>query len=360
MKARVAAKTRPVARPRAVATTRVAATARVIAKTVVVLVFSLATLIVGCSTGTQEQAPWVDEEVTFEADGLTLHGTYRHRSGDEPAPAALLISESGNTDRNGDNQVAGPIGNMRQLAELLSGRGVASLRYDKVGTGRTGLGPFQQNPQDVVSPVYTAGAQSALRFLAERPASDPTKLSIYAVGEGAIHAMTLAGDKSASAPRVHSLGLLQPMPGRYLDIITNRVTADGSPETVAAWRAAVEEIRSKGTVPTTLPDGLGSIVNPGNVRAVVEADNIDPLALAAAVPAGTPVLLTCSDADSQARCESMQPLVDALQHTTLTVVEFDGVSHVLRDDASDSIANYANQGPLSPQLVAALDDFVGE
>ena len=291
------------------------------------------------------------------ADGLTLHGTYRHRSEGEPAPAALLISESGNTDRNGDNQVAGPIGNMRQLAELLSDRDVASLRYDKVGTGRTGLGPYAQNPQDVGSAVYTAGAASALRFLADRPASDPERLSVYALGEGAIHAMTLAGDNDPAAPKVHSLALFQPLPGRYLDIITNRVTADGTPETVAAWRAAVEQIRTEGTVPETLPDGLVSIVNPGNVNAVVEADRIDPLALAAAVPAGTPVLLTCSDADSQARCEAVRPLADALAHTALTVVELSGVSHVLRDDPTDSIANYARQDPLSPQLVAALDVF---
>ncbi len=56
----------------------------------------------------------------------------------------------------------------------------------------------------------------------------------------------------------------------------------------------------------------------------------------------------------------MQPLVDALQHTALTVVELEGVSHVLRDDPTDSIANYAKQDPLSPQLVAALDAFAGK
>lgn len=317
-------------------------------------------LVAGCGSTAHENSAWVDEEVTFEADGLTLYGTYRHRSGNEPSPSALLISESGNTDRNGDNQVAGPIGNMRQLAELLSDRGVASLRYDKVGTGRTGLGPFERNPQDVVSAVYTSGAESALRFLATRPASDPERLSVYALGEGTVHAMALAGKSDPDVPKVHSLGLFQPLPGRYLDIITNRVTSDGSPETVAAWQAAVEEIRSKGTVPATLPDGLGSIVNPGNVRAVVEADDIDPLVLAAAVPAETPVLLTCSDTDTQAPCDTMQPLIDALQHTALTVVEFEGVSHVLRDDPTDNIADYAKQDPLSPQLVAALDDFIGK
>lgn len=332
-------------------------------KPLAVLLVSLVMVIAGCSSDTQQEAgqpAWTDEEVTFEADGLTLHGTYRHREEGGPAPAALLISESGNTDRNGDNQVAGPIGNMRQLAELLSDRGVASLRYDKVGTGRTGLGPFQNKPQDVVSAVYTAGATSALAFLAGRPASDPARLSVYALGEGTVHAMALAGPDAPDTPKVHSLALFQPLPGRYLDIITNRVTADGSPETVAAWRAAVEEIRTKGTVPATLPDGLGSIVNPGNVRAVVETDKIDPLALAAAVPAGTPVLLTCSDADTQARCDAVRPLVDALRHTALTVVELEGVSHVLRDDPTDSIANYAKQDPLSPQVVTALDGFVGK
>lgn len=331
-------------------------------KKLAVIVFSVLLLVVGCDTGedSAEQSGWTDEEVTFEADGLTLHGTYRHRTEGEPAPAALLLSESGGTDRNGDNVVAGPIGNMRQLAELLSDRGVASLRYDKVGTGRTGLGPFQDRPTEVVSAVYTSGAKAAVRFLADRPATDPERISVYALGEGTVHALALAGDTLPDAPKVHSLGLFQPLPGRYLDIITNRVTADGTPETIATWRAAVEEIRTKGTVPDTLPDGLNSIVNPGNIAAVIAADKVDPLALAAAVPAGTPVLLTCSDSDSQARCDAVKPLVDALAHTDLTVVELKGVNHVLRDDPTDNIANYAKQDPLSEQLVTALDDFAGK
>jgi alpha-beta hydrolase superfamily lysophospholipase len=316
-------------------------------------------LVAGCSK-TESANTWVEDAVTFVADGLTLHGTYRHQHGDPQGPAALLISESGRTDRNGDNNVAGPIGNMRQLAELLSDRGVASLRYDKVGTGKTGLGPFQNKPTDVVSAVYTSGAKAAVRFLAGRPATDAGRISVYALGEGTVHALALAADTTPGAPKIHSLGLFAPLPGRYLDIITNRVTADGSPATVATWRAAVDEIRTKGTVSDTLPDGLNSIVNRGNIKAVVEADKVDPVSLAAAVPAGTPVLLTCSDSDSQARCEAMKPLVEALRHTALTVVELKGVSHVLRDDPTDNIANYASQDPLSPQLVSALDGFVGK
>jgi hypothetical protein len=322
-----------------------------------VLSFSLL-LSAGCSSDDTAQKQWVEDEVSFEADGLTIHGTYRHQKDAAPAPAALLISESGNTDRNGDNIVVGKIGNMRQLAEALSNKGEASLRYDKIGTGKTGLGPFQQRPTEVVSAVYTSGAEAAARFLADQPGTDKDRLSVYAVGEGTVHAMTLASDTSPGAPRIHSLGLLQPLSGRYLDIITNRVRSDASPETLNTWLAAVDEVRTKGTVPKELPEGLGAILNPGNAKAIEEADKIDPVALAAKIPAGTPVLLTCSDTDRQALCTTMKPLIDALAHTALTVVELKGVNHVLRDDPTDSIANLAKDAPLSPQLVNALDGFV--
>ena len=328
------------------------------------------TLLAGCSSNTGSAPTWVDDDVTFVADGLTLHGTYRHR-GDETGPAALLISESGRTDRNGDNNVAGPIGNMRQLAEYLSDHGVASLRYDKVGTGTTGLGPYANRPADVGSAIYTGGAKEAVRFLADQPGTDKNRISVYGLGEGTIHAMSLADDTTAGAPRIHSLGLLQPLPGRYLDLITGRVKADvaaavrsgqktqqQADQVVAAWKAAVDQTRTTGTAPDKLPDGLNAILGPGNVKAVAEADAIDPLALAARIPAGTPVLVTCSDSDAQAGCADMKPLTDALAHTALQYVQLKGVNHVLRDDPSDNVANYAKKDPLSPQLLTALDEFV--
>jgi alpha-beta hydrolase superfamily lysophospholipase len=320
------------------------------------LLLSLILALAACSS--DEQPGWADDDVSFAADGLTIYGTYRHQHDGDPGPAALLITESGNTDRNGDNAVAGPVGNMRQLAELLSDRGVASLRYDKIGTGKTGLGPYAQRPKDVVSAVYTSGAKAAARYLTEQPRTDQARISVYAVGEGAIHAMSLAADVGPGVSKIHSLGLFQPLHGRYLDIITSRVRASASPEALGTWLAAVDEVRTKGTVAKNLPEGLGALLNAGNVQAVIAADKIDPLVLAAKIPAGTPVLLTCSDADAQANCEDEKPLIDALKHTALTVVELKGVNHVLRDDPSDNVANYAKHDPLSPQLVSALDGFV--
>lgn len=326
-------------------------------------------VLAGCGRGDVAERVWVDDDVTFDADGLTLHGTYRHLSGGPKGPAVLLISESGATDRNGDNNVAGPIGNMRQLAEYFSDRGVATLRYDKVGTGATGLGPHAGSPSDVGSAVYTDGAKAAARFLAGQSGTE--RISVYALGEGTIHAMMLAGDTSPGAPPIHSMGLLQPLSARYLDLISGRVRADVAAavrsgaktqqqgdQTVAAWQAAVQQVRSTGTAPETLPDGLTAILNPGNAKAVAEADAIDPLELAARIPDGTPVLLTCSDSDGQADCAGIGPLAEALRHTDLVLVRLKGVNHVLRDDPTDSVANYAKKGPLSPQLTDALNAFV--
>jgi hypothetical protein len=335
------------------------------------LVIALLATVAGCSSDGNAAHGWVDDEVTFVADSLTIYGTYRHQHDAAPAPAALLISESGNTDRNGDNAVAGPVNNMRQLAEYLSDHGVASLRFDKVGTGKTGLGPYAVRPADVGSAVYRTGATSAVRFLADQAGTDKRRISVYGLGEGTIHAMALAADTSRAAPKIHALGLLQPLPGRYLDLITSRVRADidaavssgaknrqQGDEVFAAWTAAVNQARSQGTAPAKLPEGLGAILNPSNVKAVVEADAIDPLDLAAKVPAGMPVLLTCSDSDGQATCPAEQPLIAALGHTSLDVVQLKGVNHVLRDDPTDNVANYAKKDPLSPQLVTALDSFV--
>ena len=325
-------------------------------------------LLTGCSP--HPGTGWVDDEVTFVADGLTLHGTYRHRAGNSTGPAALLISESGVTDRNGDNNVAGPIGNMRQLAEYLSEHDVASLRYDKIGTGATGLGPYADRPTDVGSAVYrrgqgrgtvpgrTAGNRRKpdLRLRARRghDARDvPGRRFQRGCTENPFSGLVAAAVGSLPRPDLGS-----GRRGHGCRRAQWHKTPAQAEQVRNAWNAAVQQARTSGTVPANLPDGLSAILNPGNVKAVVEADAIDPLDLAARVPAAMPVLLTCSDADGQATCTDMKPLAKALAHTELQFVELSGVSHVLRDDPSDKISEYAKKAPLSPQLITALDEFV--
>ena len=49
-------------------------------KVIAGLLFSLILFIAACGSSSDEPHGWVDEDVTFTADGLTIHGTYRHRA----------------------------------------------------------------------------------------------------------------------------------------------------------------------------------------------------------------------------------------------------------------------------------------
>ena len=57
-----------------------------IARVLAAVALLLAALL-GCGHGKPSSAEYVEEEVTFVADGLTIHGTYRHPAAETPARA---------------------------------------------------------------------------------------------------------------------------------------------------------------------------------------------------------------------------------------------------------------------------------
>jgi hypothetical protein len=124
-------------------------------------------------TAASASASWVEDAVSFSVADMTVHGTFLHPAGHGRAvPGALLIAGSGPTDRNGDSAVMpGRIDTLRNLAQTLSNDGVASVRYDKLGTGQTGLGHYAADPTKVDIGVFQDEATAALNFLSANPAS---------------------------------------------------------------------------------------------------------------------------------------------------------------------------------------------
>ena len=60
---------------------------------------------------------------------------------------------------------------LRTLATWLSADGVPSLRYDKLGSGQTGLGPYAANPATIGVEPFEQEAAAALEFLESQPGS---------------------------------------------------------------------------------------------------------------------------------------------------------------------------------------------
>jgi uncharacterized protein len=99
-----------------------------------------------------------------------------------PGAAALLLPGSGPADRDGNQPPAFTPGTLRLLADLFGQDGVLTLRFDKYGTGQTGLGRYRPDALDLAA--FTRQASAAYRALAAQPESDPRALIIAGHSEG--------------------------------------------------------------------------------------------------------------------------------------------------------------------------------
>ena len=177
-----------------------------------------------------------DREVTFTVGQVVVHGSLRLPPGATTSgrPAAVLIAGSGPTDRNGNNPgVPGDIGTLSSIADLLATDGVASLRYDKVTTGATGLGPFASNLPSLGYSDFVAEAQGALMFLASQPGVDRTRLMFIGHSEGALIALSAIDAPMVGQPKVAGVALLEGQGSRYLDLLTRQISASIPPAVTA-------------------------------------------------------------------------------------------------------------------------------
>jgi uncharacterized protein len=325
------------------------------------------------TTASSPAASWVDEQVSFTVGAVTVYGTLRHPAGlVHPVPAALLIAGSGPTDRDGNTPLLGKnVNTLQNLAQALSTDGVASLRYDKLGSGRTGPGPYAADPASIGIAPFQDEAAAALNFLAARPGVDRAHLMVIGHSEGALFALLLATAAAGTAPPVQALGLLEPLSRRYLDVISEQIhaqvaaavnskqiSAAQADQLIAATDNAIQVLRSTGKVPPNVPPAIATVLNPTTALFLSQADAYDPAALAAKLPRGMPVLVSCSDSDVQVSCQDVDHLVAGLTTagTATDYVHLTGVDHVLKQDPSKTA--YNQQLPFSSQLTDALASFV--
>lgn len=128
----------------------------------------------------EEPLPYVSRDVAFrnEADGIELAGTFTRPRGEGPFPAVALISGSGPQDR--DESVAGHRPFL-VLSDHLTRRGIAVLRYDDRGTGKSG-GDFGEAD----SRGFARDAGAAVRWLAARDEVDSGRIGLVGHSEGGL------------------------------------------------------------------------------------------------------------------------------------------------------------------------------
>jgi pimeloyl-ACP methyl ester carboxylesterase len=132
----------------------------------------------------EEKPPYTVEEVTFSNAGVALSGTLTIPATPGPHPAVVMITGSG--PQNRDEEIFG-FKPFRIIADFLTRRGVAVLRYDDRGIGAS-TGKFAEaTTQD-----FAGDAAAAFVFLRKRNGIRPDRIGLCGHSEGAIAATMIA------------------------------------------------------------------------------------------------------------------------------------------------------------------------
>lgn len=130
--------------------------------------------------------PYREEQVTFlnKKHDVKLAGTLTSPEGEGPFPAVVLISGSG--PQNRDEELLGHRPFL-VLADYLTRRGIAVLRFDDRGTGKS-TGEFSAATSEDFAEDVWAGVQ----FLQSRPECDTARIGLVGHSEGGLIAPMLA------------------------------------------------------------------------------------------------------------------------------------------------------------------------
>ena len=320
-----------------------------------------------------------DTDVSFTSGDDTLYGSFMAPAdyvAEQQHPAALIISGSGPTDRNGNSGNL-PLETNRNLALTLAEAGIPSLRYDKVGAGQTGLASHADGT-GIDYELFLQEVRDAARELASQPGVDPDQLIIVGHSEGALFALALAREMTQAGPPPAAVMLVAPLSVRYLDILHGQVTEQGKAAvasgqmTQAAFDtltveldALIDSLRTTGELPdTTIGPELSTIFTPANAAFLAQIDKVDPAEVAADLPNDMPVLVLLGEKDAQVTPAQVRQLMDgfaAAGNNQATLVMLPNADHTLRivEGTPHPIIDYRNPNlPFSHEAVMAIDAFL--
>ncbi len=301
----------------------------------------------------EEEAPPVDydpppgagytaETVAIETSGgATLAGTLTLPPGPgEPLPAVVLVSGSGPQDRDSYAPIGGGWRPFRELADALSSRGVAVLRYDDRGVGAS-TGDFASGTEL----TEAEDTKAAVAFLRARKDIDGGRIALVGHSEGARVAMLVAAQDPTLAGLVLMAGAADPR---------------AAVRAQALWsleHAPEAEQLSRDSVLARVDRQMDSLAVAGK-REVFRWD-----AAALARKTTAPVAIFQGATDRQVPAAQAEALADVFReagNADVTVRVFPGVNHLFVPDETGDFLRYGElrSGRVDPRVPRAVGDWV--
>lgn len=291
-------------------------------------------------------APYTASTVSIRTPaGITLAGTLTMPSARTGRIAAVItVTGSGGQDRDGNQPGMRDYQPFREIADALSGRGVAVLRLDDRGMGASDLGPSTATTADFADDI-----RAGIQWLRSRPEIDPSRIVIVGHSEGGIIAPMIAATDPSVAGIVIMAG--SATTGRIILKRQQEYAVDSMARLTGAARDAALAQSQRAT--DSLAAGMPWM------RFFIE---YDPTTAAREVRA-TPVLILHGERDMQvpaAHADSLASVMRAAGNARVTVHKFPRTNHLFTEDADVGLA-YARLPSMRvrTEVLEALMDWVG-
>jgi pimeloyl-ACP methyl ester carboxylesterase len=288
----------------------------------------------------------VEETVMLHTETGDLEGTLLLPDGGEKRPVALIIAGSGPTDRDGNNPMMSN-NSLKMLATALAEDGIASLRYDKRGIGRSAAAGLDES--ELRFEHYVEDAKGWIDLLS----ADKRFSGVVVIGhsEGSLIGM-IASQKTTVAKYVSLAGV-----GQSADKTLQQQLAQQPPVVLDQSLPIIDKLVAGETV-DNVPPMLNSLFRPSVQPYLISWFKYDPAKEIAKLK--IPVLIIQGTTDIQVTIEDADKLAAAYPKAQKEIIE--GMNHILKEathDRTQNIQTYSQpELPLKTELAPIINEFI--
>lgn len=279
----------------------------------------------------------------------TLEGTQLIPTAKAGKSIVLIIAGSGPTDRNGNSAgQAGQNNSLKLLAEELASHGIASVRYDKRGVGKSASAAPKE-----VDLRFDTYVEDAARWI-QKLKADSRFSSVIVLGHSK---GSLVGILAAQRTGVNAF-ISVAAPARTASELLRDQLRPQLPN--ALWQESERILAdlNQGKVTTSVPPELNALYRPSVQPYLISwfrytpAQEIKRLTM--------PVLIVQGTTDIQVPVSEAQALYAAKPDAKLRIIE--GMNHILKavplDPRQQTISYSDPTLPIMPTLIDALQQFI--
>ena len=322
--------------------------------------------------------PYESTTVAFRNDeaGVTLRGTLTHPTDAEgPVPGVVLVAGSGPSDRNATIMGHKPF---LVIADALTRRGVAVLRFDERGVGQS-----EGTQEGATTADFATDVTTAVEMLAEREEVDADEIGVIGHSEGGLIAPMVA----TQSDLVSFLVLLAApgLPGDVIlaDQLDRRIRAQGANRRIRALQRGTQNrifeilkqdadsaeivsqlrkvmVQSRGISGDEMINReIQRLMNPW-LRFFISHDPRTTLQ-----KVDVPVLALAGSKDQQVRPDTNQTAIaealNADDNPAVTVRTLDGLNHLFQTAETGAPSEYGRiEETFAPTALDVIGDWIDE